>query len=662
MLEKIKYIFVLKYGNTAKKIEYIKKCKNENTIIEIFNSLSLEEKMELLKSNISKDKLFKIIEHIKQNDFYSILSNYPDLALQIDPNALYKFFNKLASKEILNFLDKSNPFGIKLFAVLRRNKEELNILFSKLDIPDKIEFLRNYKFDINENSKKELINYLNQADHIISLNQINLYSDIFDIILKKGLGIDILLTIMNKSFFEKLNNIIGLQPYMLFKYFANDERFYSLINNINGNYEIFLRIIKSIYAKYEKYSIIKKGEILFKITDFINKYPDLANDLLINAPIEDNKFQLLFLLNNKRTFEITSCKELVKVDEYVKKDIANIIENENVNNIRELYIKTLYGNELANYNLKVNFKSLQNIYNKHLSDEIDEIINEILPIIKDIEEIHKITNIDEIKVRLENINYEKLKKDYCKSEMLIENLRTIYKIDTIESLTNISKLPKDIMKVDERTNCVYYDLSECEYGLLVHVSNADPKNLIEPKIVGFNHISLTPIGNQGKNIYQFIDNGIIYGFSEIPENNFIFNSVKNSNSNLVGENSLNYTNANNTVYYPEDFETTCYESINRETPETNIIRDGLVPTCIIMCGEVPTQKEIEAKEILEKYLKKEIRIIKTQKNLTRIDEIKYTKQELILQFIKEEKDSLLNFSNEVLSQNEYDVLETHKRK
>lgn len=648
MIEKIRCYLVLRSDDNAKKITFIINANNQNSLIKVFKSLKLAEKHILKK--IPTQKLEKILCSLTEQELYAIFKNNKDIIFDISPSIIGKIMSNMTSVNFLKFIDRNNSFSSKLWVQLRQEKAILNSIFKKLTPEEKIIYLKNYRIELSDYDKEEFINYFMKNNNILlSDDLIEIYKQSFDCI-SVGLNIDVYSKLFNKDFFKNFKKSTNLEPHLLLKYFVYDNMLNQIIYQISDNPSLFNKILITLFNDYSNLSLSQKFQSLTKTTQFINNYPQLCKDIHNQErSLNDiENYSLMFLVNEKPIVGIHSVEQLKLVISVIEQKIKEMCNKEtNIQKLKQLYIEICYNKIFNNEGLHINKDSLNRIFNKHIDDVTDLKITQLLQIMDKIQQINNIKDIDIIKEQLRNLDFNKLLLDYLYSQNLFENLRTIYKNDTVNSLTNVRQLPSSLIRKDEKTGVLYYDLSECEYGLLVHHSNVLPQKLVEPDFKGYTHISLTPIGNKGKNIYKYVKNGIIYGYSEIPSDRFIFNSTKNSDSNLVGENNYEYTENENVTYYPEEFEMTCFQSLDKETPETNVFRDGLIPSCIVLSQDTPTLQEIEAQKQLSKYLGYNIPLIKTQPNLSRIEHLKMTKREIAKEFLIEEKAKL---SAEILNQ------------
>ena len=196
-----------------------------------------------------------------------------------------------------------------------------------------------------------------------------------------------------------------------------------------------------------------------------------------------------------------------------------------------------------------------------------------------------------------------------------ERINKMYAKETLRNLTDINNITASCLenmldKESTSKNGVnVYDFSNKNYGLLAHVKSysEDIDDLATGRSsINQSFICLSAVSYINQRYYKANTSDIIFGYSYLPEENFIMSSTSNMGSNnsiqkyssKVADTSRSQRGFKDTSRAPEghNSEFLCY-------------RGGLKPSCIILLnGREPTAKETE---IAEKY---NLYFVKTQEN------------------------------------------------
>ena len=197
---------------------------------------------------------------------------------------------------------------------------------------------------------------------------------------------------------------------------------------------------------------------------------------------------------------------------------------------------------------------------------------------------------------------------------LYDRVRQIYELDAQLSLTRISEVQKELNQNEELRKKIlkkvdingveieYYDLSTYEYVLYAH-ADSNVNNLFNSAFDKNSVLCLSPVSDRG--LKGYYSDGIIYGYDYVLNGAFIASSSRNTGSNGHFNNNIEISLAFLNSYYDqkEIKESSALQLYSaRSHSETNIARDGMFPSCVIIRGETPTQQEIAAAIELGKYL------------------------------------------------------------
>ena len=196
-----------------------------------------------------------------------------------------------------------------------------------------------------------------------------------------------------------------------------------------------------------------------------------------------------------------------------------------------------------------------------------------------------------------------------------ERINKMYAKETLRNLTDINNITDSCLddlldkESTSKNEVNVYDFSNKNYGLLAHVKSysEDIDDLATGRSsINQSFICLSAVSYINQRYYKANTSDIIFGYSYLPEENFIMSSTSNMGSNdsiqkyssKVADTSRSQRGFKDTSRAPEghNSEFLCY-------------REGLKPSCIILLnGREPTAKETE---IAEKY---NLYFVKTQEN------------------------------------------------
>ena len=407
-----------------------------------------------------------------------------------------------------------------------------------------------------------------------------------------------LLTYMN------YDNVIAFKSmpidyYLVLKYGINNDKMDYLIKIIKaGNINDFANIYSYLVKKYLELNNNAFGVDLFlKIARLYVIYPNLL-DNIFNRELNDVEVaNLIKIINSDVKFsEVNSLDDLAKLDEKLIDSIRNSLDSCNdpkeIKNMILRYVFNIDYDEfmhiLTNY---INFDTLDKIISKaeKLNNQ-EELLYEasmLKILLKMLEETINATNdIESLKALLRNYldNQELVNKVRPLYYDLKERIRNIYELDANATLTDISSLTPDENGV--------IDLQNSEYTIYAHVmSGKNFEEYVKYRFNGKVTICVSPISNLGKKLYS--NSGVILGFVKIPRGGFVGSSNRNMSSNgFIHDND--YQVHDDRFYHLEIKDSSSLTP--REHPETLLYRDGLLPGCIIIRGEVPSQEEKDAQQ------------------------------------------------------------------
>ncbi len=407
-----------------------------------------------------------------------------------------------------------------------------------------------------------------------------------------------LITYMNPKnikAFEKM----PIDYYLVLKYGIGNSKMDFLIQIIkDGQIDNFANIYSYLIKNYLELNNNAFGVDLFlKIARLYVTYPNLLGNILDRKLNDIEVANLIKLINSEvKISEVNSLEDLAKLDETliatIKYNLDFCKDPKEIKNMILQYVFNIDYDEfmhiLTNY---INFDTLDKIISKaeKLKNQ-EELMYEasILKILlKMLEETVNATNdIESLKALLRNYlnNQELVNKVRPLYYDLKERIRNIYELDANATLTDLSDYTPNENGV--------IDLQNSEYTIYAHVMGGDNfADYVKYRFNGKVTICVSPISNLGKKLYS--NSGVILGFVNIPRGGFIGSSNRNMGSNGYINNN-DYQVHNDHFYHLEIKDSSSLTP--KEHPETLLYRDGLLPGCIIIRGDIPSQEEKAAQQ------------------------------------------------------------------
>ena len=407
-----------------------------------------------------------------------------------------------------------------------------------------------------------------------------------------------LLTYMN---FDNINafKMMPIDYYLVLKYGINNSKMDFLIQIIKeGNIGEFANVYTYLVNNYLELNNNAFGVDLFlKVARLYINYSNLVKNLVNSKLSEIQKTNLIKILNSDVVVRnVNNLEDLEKLDEdmvmTIKSKLDSCTDPKEIKDMILEYVFNINYEEfkhiLTNY---INFDTLDKILAKaeKLSNQ-DELFSEasmLKVMLKMLEETVNATNdLESLKIILRNYieNKELVDKVRPLFYDLKERIRNVYELDANATLTDVSNLSPNENGV--------IDLQNSEYTIYAHVMSGNNfEEYVNYRFNGRVTICVSPISNLGKKLYS--NSGIILGFTKVPRGGFIGSSNVNMGSN-------SYINDNDyQVYYDRYYHLEIKDSSSltpRNHPETLLYRDGLLPSCIIIRGDVPSDEEKKAQQ------------------------------------------------------------------
>lgn len=575
----------------------------------LFIEKCLSDKQKELLYSIKK---YEILEIVNNN-----LSNYlvdPLIYIQKGtPNEVLDLVLSFISKDrIRELMSDDNFINRKSIGVKFATKLILNVLIDENERLIVDELVKNYKKDTLELLRNyDIIKYFLKRNNIniVKFWQYSLNSN-YDFVS------DIrYITLDNIDLFLKVKDIMYKEIYLSENEYSN-HNFLDFIKNYVRYKDLCVSILNS--NNDVNYNNIR---LLFK------------QDILINDINDYNKCNnIIDIIKNDYIYKYEECIDLVDYKNLLLQILFKV-------NIRDAYnYLHIYGNTKDLIQLK-----LYNLNNIEVLNKIDNVIKytDLLEIIIYNDDLDSIKNT--LNNLLNNIESVLIDNNYCNYEEL---MREMYELEMNENLTKvgINTNKEDVLINSDFTGDVeVYDFRDKKYILLAHVMSK--KEELEDLINGnsngkSNFISLSSISNRMQSYYY---NGIniIFGYDEMPKDNFVISSSRNMGTNYnVEANNTEVSNINRNQRGVLEISDT------KTNSEILAIREGLKPKYIICPGRIPNSNEIN---IAKKY---NLKIVLTQpmkKSINSPKDISNKEKRL-------SKDYLVNLSNELISKNNQDKI------
>lgn len=540
-------------------------------IIEIFNTQGVEKTISFIKENRS------IIDRMDSPDFSIIM----DMDEQIKNYFLNNYSND------------------KLFAKYIGDDDELILDIIKKRLGK----------DFVESRSKEY------ARDLIEIYRLKLPRRLHDS--NNRLNNSIL---FNREFIENLYYVTGLDFVEFSQYMYNNSDLILVVNVITKHSDLFVLIYNLLYSYTPKNETLKMDYIR-KVATFVDFNEKLCRDISNTYMTKDRVQKLANLFNYSFKIGLEKVEELDYLDEIIDLKIKRIVNNPRVTalELKDLFLKYLFNLSLVSYrdiiDNYINLETIEDMEKKDLSQDQRELLSQIKYILTLVENTIRSSNdIDFLKKLVLRFiatseQRNQFKKLFNLGTDIRELIRRVFENDMNASLTRIDELPDELY--DETMEC--YDLSESEYGLLIHVTSLDAlPGLVTPRLTGMKIMCFNAISDRMVKPfygYDYHSNNVQLVYDFVPEGKFVGSSFVNLGSN--GDIKKNDYDVSGVTYHQLEFKkNTCTGTRNSEF---NLFRDGLRIKGIRINGDTPDATEREAKRILEELLKTKVPFIKTQK-------------------------------------------------
>ena len=471
-----------------------------------------------------------------------------------------------------------------------------------------------YKKDIDDKTATELSLILVMPDH---LKNDKSQSDI----------INSFMYLINpdfKHFFDE----IGIEQQLIIKYSLTNKKTKDLIFVLNNKQEPFLKFYNVIkeYIEYdqEAYGI----DIFYKTINLYCLKPELCHEITEKGLTKQEAIYLIEMLNKKDIPTEESLSDIDKKEESMIDRIKSVLENSvSAEEIKNTILKLIFNMDIREFNdileNYINYDTLAKIRKKAEKNPTknEEILSQIIileTIFKMMEDTINSTNDpEELKKLLQSFMDNKDLLDELRIEFynIKELIRNIYELDANLTLTDLSSIPKSKIRKSADGKYDIIELSSSEYAIYAHCAEETNgyriEDFVKPRLNGRVTICVSPISNLGKKLYS--DSGVIIGYTHIPRGSFIISSNTNMGSNTyIKTNNYEIEELESEGFYQLEFKDSS-SLIPKDHPETILYREGLLPSCIILREDEPTEAEIDAKNRLSAALGYDIPFVHTQK-------------------------------------------------
>jgi hypothetical protein len=313
-------------------------------------------------------------------------------------------------------------------------------------------------------------------------------------------------------------------------------------------------LVSLINENYSFSSLNSVEELKQNTTSKVASIKQSLDSCTTSVQIKDLILKYVFDMNYKEFMHILT--NYINFDT-LDKILAKAIDT----NSKELYEEAI--------NLKILLQMIEETVNA--TDDFDTLKELLLTFLENSEEVNKVRSL-----------YYNLK----------ERIRNVYELDACATLTDIEKAKRYIRKKNNPNDPDVIELEHQEFAIYAHVvGNPNLEEFVNTRFNGKVTICVSPISNIGKKLYS--DSGVILGFTRIPRGGFVGSSNTNMGSNgYIKENDYE---PHQDHYYHLEFKDSSALT-PRNHPETLLYRDGLIPTCIIIRGQEPSQAELDAQK------------------------------------------------------------------
>jgi len=537
-----------------------------------------------------------------------------DLVSQIDPQYL-----ELYSGSTQNIIDIALDNGYKY------NPERTNVCKS---------LLKNDKFRSQylEGKIKNIYEYLSETDiaklkHILGIasdfKKLNKIAEYLGPDIIRTLGVNTVVTLLRYSInHEEIKDLLMFVKEGKLESFS---KFFQIIDfNIeNEKGKGIDKFLKSIII-FKNYPVLVK-EIQTKINDGESLSEEEINNLryLLN---NDNKERTLFTLEDLRNLSQFRKKEFVQ--KYKSSDKISLKKDALFEYLlgKDSYdIKIMLSSLINTMSLTYMIQDAEKIGNKSIETEARYMF-EIINVIEELNQIEDIAILDKFASIIQNLPNNQVQSVISLFDNIDERVRGLYEREANSQLTDITTLVNNpefcqerefVIESDDKTippkiyKAKVVDLSHSEHTVYTHVYTKYTPAEFFSKVDGHQIMSVSVQTDKNEAYYRnSVDKirGVRLVFSNIPKGNFILSSISNIGSNMVVKDNEYEVEIDE---IDEFYSTPIRESFRNlsnkaKHSETLIYRDGMIPTGIVLSGEIPTEEEIKVKEEFEYEIEKMI--------------------------------------------------------
>ena len=357
---------------------------------------------------------------------------------------------------------------------------------------------------------------------------------------------------------------------------------------------------------------------------FLNKYEEYGNLSFISQMgiNDDTKKTLLTLLTHKyKNLKIENVEDLKNIDLIIKETNKEIIENNNILEIKNIIYLMLCNKTIEEINqmfYSINKKELLKLKEEIKDTKVKVILEKYILLIEFLDYIKNCNDLNKIKIIAQEINdydLEKLKELRTNFINIFENIKYFYGLEINQKLTKIdslkpsekiimsvykNELGKDIKYIELYEECIFFQHTMNAFG--------NGKTILEyknPKLVNQTRFCLSLISNNVSGVEKEpIDtNHVTLLFDDIEPSGLITMDNRDISSKTEKNSfDLSHTTYNQFLTVRDMLESTKRKNYN----DYNVYlenSDGtfIYPCAVKVVGENPTNAEIEAsKEFLLK--------------------------------------------------------------
>ena len=474
---------------------------------------------------------------------------------------------------------------------------------------NKGEILSIIKTIIGEEEFSQIVNTAEREEAIINLCTISN---------SPMVGISLLRS-MNKDFISEL----GFDEWKKFiKYTFNNPSAKYMLEIINsGQIKDFMSIYKSLEGYYQDKQAYGIDELL-KFSELYYVNPELLKLLSQKAKTD----QGLSEVEQMDLYMILYSSDKMLKEEATIADIGKLTEREAAKRLERL--PGAYGTEIKDdlftfllgmdsrdvgnlLKLDIDSQTLIRVINRARKDsnkQLEMDSRSLLVLVDLIEQIqYSEAPGDELSKFAQNV--------YMQDPMMLaqirrafsnvrEKVRQFYEKDAQSELTNVQALMENPEFVEKDGEDIIVDLSRTRHALYAHVLGTSVSEFFNTDL-GKVTICVSPVTDQHE-AYFTSGGKVIIGFDTLPEGSFIGSAPENMDSNgSISENDYDIERVRKRFQ-----QTGIRESYNDRGEftaghgETLLYRYGLIPSCVIIYGENPTDEERKIRKEIEEEVNK----------------------------------------------------------